>query len=65
MEDASSIVIKSLIAGVSCSVAGFATNPLDVVKIRLQEQKVRYYHGFWDGCKKVTREEGFGALLKG
>ena len=53
------------------------TNPLDVIKIRMQlenemmeqkglsHMKGRYYDGLVKGCIKVVRDEGILGLYKG
>ncbi|GAB0492363.1 hypothetical protein MMPV_003625 [Pyropia vietnamensis] len=49
-------------------IAAAVTNPLDVVKTRLQTQPggvERMYTGVWDCMRRVVREEGWGALGRG
>ncbi|XP_065659708.1 mitochondrial substrate carrier family protein ucpB [Hydra vulgaris] len=62
-------------SGVSCISAGFITNPIDVIKIRLQldnqlsENKnifyKRKYNGFIRSAIYIFKNEGFGGLYKG
>ncbi|TDH70522.1 hypothetical protein CCR75_006532 [Bremia lactucae] len=60
---------SAAIAGASAS---FLTNPLDLIKLRLQVQRSyaskessTAYRGIVDGLKQVIRTEGFLALYKG
>ncbi|KAL3853599.1 hypothetical protein ACJMK2_017135 [Sinanodonta woodiana] len=65
------------LAGTSCMCAAFVTNPIDVVKTRMQleselaEQKGlshlknRYYDGWIKGCSTIIRDEGLLGLYKG
>lgn len=49
-------------------IAAAVTNPLDVVKTRLQTQPggvERMYTGVFDCMRRVVREEGWGALGRG
>ncbi|XP_002741139.1 mitochondrial substrate carrier family protein ucpB-like [Saccoglossus kowalevskii] len=71
--------VRYALAGVSCMCAAFATNPIDVVKIRMQLEgelaaqkgkgvavlKNRYYDGFIKGGIKVVQDEGIRGLYKG
>ncbi|KAI8808770.1 mitochondrial substrate carrier family protein [Cladochytrium replicatum] len=56
--------------GISCMVAAAATNPVDVIKVRLQLQgenvssSVRYA-GFLRGMMKIAQEEGVSRLFSG
>lgn len=48
--------------------AAAATNPLDVVKTRLQTQGevgARRYRGVWDALRSIRVEEGWGGLMRG
>ena len=58
-----------LCAAVAGTVASVVTNPLDLVKLRLQVQRQRganqLYAGLWDGLAKVAREDGLKGLLRG
>ena len=66
---------KVAFASVGCSVAGAATNPIDVIKIRLQLQgelraaassgEPPVYRGFVRGVWYVARHEGLRGLFKG
>jgi len=66
-------LFNSVVAG--CG-AALVTNPLDMVKLRLQVQRVspgafetpwggRPYSGMIDGLVQIVRQEGFRALFKG
>jgi len=52
-------------------VAGCVTNPIDVIKVRLQldnelsMKKNRYYPGFFRGILVIIKDEGFIGLFKG
>ncbi|CAH0482038.1 unnamed protein product [Peronospora belbahrii] len=59
-------------AAVAGAMASFLTNPLDLIKLRLQVQRVytieeapTAYHGIVDGLTRVIRTEGVLALYKG
>ncbi|XP_045165322.2 mitochondrial substrate carrier family protein ucpB-like [Mercenaria mercenaria] len=68
---------RFLLAGTSCMLAAAVTNPIDVVKIRMQlenemaEQKGlthlkgRYYNGWVKGCATIVKDEGIPGLYKG
>ena len=45
--------------------AGAATNPVDVVRTRLQTQTQVVYSGMLNTFQKIYREEGFQGLGKG
>ena len=52
---------KAVIAGLSCATAGSLLNPVDVVKIRMQNHSARYpwpEKNFAKGILQVFREEG-------
>lgn len=55
-------LISSCAAGIVTSVA---TNPIWVVKVRLQLQSGPGYSGFVDGLATIVKEEGFTGLYKG
>ncbi|XP_077978623.1 mitochondrial substrate carrier family protein ucpB-like [Glandiceps talaboti] len=71
--------VRYLLAGTSCMCAAFVTNPIDVIKIRLQLEgelaaqkgtgvavfKNRYYDGFIRGGVKIVKDEGVRGLYKG
>jgi len=62
-------------SSISCISAGLVTNPIDVVKVRLQLDNElsgkknifegRYYKGFVKGIKVIWYDEGFRGLSKG
>lgn len=62
-------------SGCSSMIAGFITNPIDVIKIRLQLDNQlsgnrnifaqRYYPGFIRGILVIGRDEGLAGLFKG
>ncbi|KAL4225977.1 hypothetical protein ACF0H5_013964 [Mactra antiquata] len=64
-------------AGTSCMCAAAVTNPIDVIKIRMQLEKEmseqkglshlkgRYYDGWLKGCGKIVHDEGIRGLYKG
>eukprot|EP01121_Diplochlamys_sp_Union-15-3_P013895 TRINITY_DN4379_c0_g1_i1.p1 TRINITY_DN4379_c0_g1~~TRINITY_DN4379_c0_g1_i1.p1 ORF type:complete len:294 (-),score=40.52 TRINITY_DN4379_c0_g1_i1:22-903(-) len=61
---------KFIFGGISCMVAATVTNPIDVMKVRLQLQGElgtvgKKYKGFTQGIYKVASEEGVLALYKG
>eukprot|EP00008_Paramoeba_atlantica_P004398 CAMPEP_0201487092 /NCGR_PEP_ID=MMETSP0151_2-20130828/11092_1 /ASSEMBLY_ACC=CAM_ASM_000257 /TAXON_ID=200890 /ORGANISM="Paramoeba atlantica, Strain 621/1 / CCAP 1560/9" /LENGTH=274 /DNA_ID=CAMNT_0047872033 /DNA_START=97 /DNA_END=918 /DNA_ORIENTATION=- len=58
--------IHHLIAGAGGgALAGAATNPVDVVRTRLQTQTQVVYSGMLNTFQKIYREEGFQGLGKG
>lgn len=59
------VLKRAVIAGWSCCVVSALVHPLDVVKIRLQNQKTVIYKSMLSGISKIYREEGFSGLLKG
>ncbi|KAK6179631.1 hypothetical protein SNE40_011945 [Patella caerulea] len=69
---------RFLLAGTSNMCGAFVTNPVDVIKIRMQLEnelssklgklgvfKDRYYRGFAHGVAVIYRDEGFRGLYKG
>ncbi|EDV19309.1 uncharacterized protein TRIADDRAFT_51193 [Trichoplax adhaerens] len=69
---------RYILSGTSCMTAGAITNPIDVIKIRLQLEnelsessrgmqmfKTRYYRGFLKGMLQIAKDEGFRGLCKG
>ena len=69
------ILIQSQIQYLICFTV---TNPIDVIKIRLQLEnelsatsrgmqmfKTRYYRGFLKGMIQIAKDEGFRGLCKG
>ncbi|XP_070558897.1 mitochondrial substrate carrier family protein ucpB-like [Ptychodera flava] len=69
--------VRFFLAGTSCMCAAFVTNPIDVIKIRMQLEgelatkrgvailKNRYYDGFIKGGIRIVKDEGIGGLYKG
>eukprot|EP00388_Colpodella_angusta_P011482 GDKJ01029366.1.p1 GENE.GDKJ01029366.1~~GDKJ01029366.1.p1 ORF type:complete len:297 (-),score=49.79 GDKJ01029366.1:300-1190(-) len=64
MSNEPSIATKFLIAGFSNCCAGFVTNPLDVVKVRLQADGA-HYRGFFDCVKTIALSEGPIGFFRG
>lgn len=68
--ETASHLLAGTIAGLMTS---FATNPIWVVKVRLQLQRAgksvapgyKPYAGFFDGLRSITREEGVRGLYRG
>ena len=60
-------VLKFSIGGMSCGVASTLTNPLDVVRIRLQNQVAGSgtKDGMVSGLKRIVAEEGMRGLTRG
>jgi hypothetical protein len=60
-------IYQSMIGGMACGVASTLTNPLDVIRIRLQSQTqgVREYTGMVQGIRVVFRKEGLRGLTRG
>lgn len=56
---------KCIAAGIGCSIAGFITNPMDVVKIRNQQFGGELYGRFFTTFGIIYRQETFKGLLKG
>ncbi len=57
---------ESIIGGfISGSVAGFMTNPIDVIKTNMMTQNEIIYSGFADCGKKIYLEEGIMVFSKG
>eukprot|EP00004_Rigifila_ramosa_P016336 TRINITY_DN3869_c0_g1_i1.p1 TRINITY_DN3869_c0_g1~~TRINITY_DN3869_c0_g1_i1.p1 ORF type:complete len:301 (-),score=49.99 TRINITY_DN3869_c0_g1_i1:29-931(-) len=69
----SSEATRFAIGGVSCMTAACVTNPIDVIKTRLQLQgagarlvaEQRQYKGFLRGMIAIVRAEGVGGLYRG
>lgn len=54
------------IAGAGAGMAGvLAGQPLDTVRVRLQQRNCFFGGSFWRVAQSLTRREGFGALFKG
>jgi len=65
--------LKFLFGGASCCTAALFTNPIDVIKTRLQIQgellkkgqgEIKY-KGFFRGFLRIWKDEGLGGLYKG
>ncbi|KAK2562046.1 Mitochondrial substrate carrier family protein ucpB [Acropora cervicornis] len=70
--------IRFALSGLSCMCAATVTNPIDVIKTRMQLENElgchhesrnifhnRYYRGLFRGALRITREEGLPGLYKG
>lgn len=64
--------MKFVLGGLSCMAAACVTNPIDVIKTRLQlqgqlssKQAEQHYKGFIRGSLQIVRDEGFTGLYKG
>lgn len=68
-ETASDVVVKALIAGTVCAFVSAFLNPLDVTKIRMQNQSDSKhglkYKGMISGALCILREEGIAGWAKG
>eukprot|EP00644_Phytophthora_capsici_P018316 jgi/Phyca11/511844/fgenesh2_kg.PHYCAscaffold_101_\ len=72
-----SVGLKILLGGIANTISAAATNPIDVVKVRLQLQALEpaaaiagtvaptRYLGFGHGLKTIVQEEGWLGLTKG
>lgn len=77
MDQNISFVNSFLLSFITGSVASIVTNPLDVVKVRMQVQRAelkwndeissgRYgYKNIFHGLGKMIKEEGFASLMRG
>ena len=61
------LVTRAAIAGVACAISSFILNPIDVTKIRMQNEssKSAQYEGMIQGMMKIYREEGLSGFRKG
>ena len=68
-DSASDVVAKALVAGTVCAFVSAFLNPLDVTKIRMQNQSScsngLKYRGMISGCICILREEGLAGWTKG
>ena len=68
-ETASDLIVKALVAGNVCAFVSAFLNPLDVTKIRLQNQNAissgHKYKGMISGALCILREEGLAGWAKG
>lgn len=53
-----SLVLKAFISGGVCGIVSTFLNPMDVTKIRMQNQVKQVYTGLFQGAFKILREEG-------
>ncbi|KAL7529452.1 hypothetical protein ACHAWF_002979 [Thalassiosira exigua] len=60
-----SIPSKCLAGGIGCGIAGFLTNPCDVVKIRNQQSPHARHRTFRSAAGSILREEGPRGFCKG
>jgi len=63
--DDKTIVLKCVAGGIGCGVAGFLTNPFDVIKIKNQQFGGETYGTFMGTARHLASQEGFGAFFKG
>ena len=61
------VFLKAGIAGSVCAFVSAFLNPLDVTKIRLQNQKAskQVYRGMVSGALRILEEEGLAGWAKG
>ncbi|KAJ9457456.1 Mitochondrial substrate carrier family protein ucpB [Diplonema papillatum] len=62
--DSASTGFRIVLAGSSACCGASVTNPIDVVKIRMQVQKAKY-PGMLSGMRTIAAEEGLRGLYKG
>jgi hypothetical protein len=64
------LLVRPFIGGIACGIASTITNPIDVVKIRLQNQGnapkgTQEYKGMLQGLGKMWAEEGVAGFSRG
>lgn len=59
------VLSKCFAGGVGCGLAGFITNPMDVIKVRNQQYSDSKYHTFRGTALTIFREEGIRGFYKG
>ena len=59
------ILSKCFAGGVGCGLAGFVTNPCDVIKVRNQQFADTKYQGFRSTALSILKEESFYGFFKG
>ncbi|KAL7547983.1 hypothetical protein ACHAWF_011256 [Thalassiosira exigua] len=59
------VLSKCFAGGVGCGLAGFVTNPCDVIKVRNQQCSVGKYQTFRGTAARIFREEGARGFYKG
>ncbi|KAK9842466.1 hypothetical protein WJX81_001453 [Elliptochloris bilobata] len=57
--------VKSLAGSIGGVAEACACQPIDVIKTRLQLDKVNMYHGIWNCGKQIIEQEGVRSLWKG
>lgn len=67
-----SLAENVVLGGISAGFAGFLTNPLELMKVRLQLQgkksalpEIAIYNGIPDALRKITKYEGLQGLMSG
>ena len=60
-----SVISKCFAGGVGCGIAGFLTNPFDVIKVRNQQFTDAKYQSFRCSLRTIFKEEGFRGFYKG
>jgi hypothetical protein len=60
-----SVTSKCFAGGIGCGLAGFLTNPCDVIKVRNQQFTDAKYHSFRATFTSIFREEGIRGFYKG
>lgn len=63
--DAWSPMTHMLSGGIAGAFGGFISNPVDVVKTRIQTSDTKGYFGLRDMLQEIRRLEGYGGLFKG
>jgi len=60
-----SVTSKCFAGGIGCGIAGFLTNPADVIKVRNQQFTDAKYHSFRTTSTTIFMEEGIRGFYKG
>mmetsp|Transcript_21584 Transcript_21584/g.43243 ORF Transcript_21584/g.43243 Transcript_21584/m.43243 type:complete len:291 (-) Transcript_21584:8-880(-) len=60
-----SVTSKCFAGGIGCGIAGFLTNPADVIKVRNQQFTDAKYHSFRTTSTTIFKEEGIRGFYKG
>ncbi len=64
----SNYIMKALIAGGSCAIAGASLNPIDVVKVRMMNDSPHFpwpEKNIWMSIKRLYVEEGLAGFSRG
>lgn len=61
----SDVLLRCMCGGFGCGIAGFMTNPFDVVKIRNQQYGGERFGSFFGSVRHIYAREGMAAFLKG